>query len=153
MLYGYCDDAIKIKMQLKPVMTLKSNIQNIQNIKVGETVSYNATWTAQENSRVGVIPMGYADGIHRLVSNRGHVFVQDQMVPIVGKVCMDFFMIDLTKHKKMVSQGSEVIIFGEKSVTQIQDAADFAKSAETISYEALTSISSRVPRLYTGENS
>lgn len=145
MLYGYVTSSINSGLNLKPVMSLKSKVQQIRRIKKGDSVSYNATWTAAQDSVIGVVPIGYADGVHRILSNRGHVFIDQKEIPIRGKVCMDFVMIDLTNLKKDDSQllQSEVVFFGDD-----QGVDAVALAAETISYEMLTSVSARVPREY-----
>lgn len=148
MLYGYCSPELNIN-QLKPVMTVRSYIQSLQKIKSGESVSYNASWKADKESVIGVVPIGYADGVHRAASHRAQVVIDGQKIPVVGKVCMDFLMVDVTELKNPSPLNADVLVFGEES----QSAEDFARYAETISYEVLTSISSRVPRLYNGENS
>lgn len=151
MMYGYCTDVTGSGLDLHPVMSLKSRVDQIQFVKKGDVVSYNRTWTAPEDSLIGVIPLGYADGVHRLLSNRGHVVVHQQMVPLVGTVCMDFVMVDLTALQKSESEmyHAEVLFFGQDSL-KIYGADVVARSAETISYEMLTSVSRRVPRAYIG---
>lgn len=144
MLYGYRTSEINSPLKIKPVMSLKSAVSSIQHVKKGQAVSYNATWTADRDSTVAVIPIGYADGIHRLLSNRAHAFVNDQKVSMIGRVCMDFLMLDVTEMNSTSLKNAEVIFFDDN----LQGADVFAKAAETISYEILTSVSSRVPRRY-----
>lgn len=144
MLYGYRTNEIQSPIQIKPVMSLKSIISDIQHVKKGEVVSYNATWTAERDSLIAIIPIGYADGVHRLLSNRAHVVVKNKKVPVIGRVCMDFLMLDVTEISYADLKKNEVIFFDDHS----QGADVLAKAAETISYEILTSVSSRVPRRY-----
>ncbi len=145
MLYGYVSSAqLQQQLNLKPVMSLRSRLQSIRKIKKGETVSYDATWEAPCDSVIGVVPMGYADGVHRSLSNRGQIFIMQQQVPIRGIVCMDYTMVDLTSLDHSLSWSeAQVELFGPH-----QGADVFARTAETISYEILTSVSSRIPRSY-----
>lgn len=144
MLYGYRTNEIQSPIKIKPVMSLKSTIADIRQVKKGEVVSYNATWTAERDSAVAIVPIGYADGIHRLLSNRAHVVVKNKKVPLIGRVCMDFLMLDVTEVSTADLKKTEVVFFDH----QVQGADVLAKAAETISYEILTSVSSRVPRRY-----
>jgi alanine racemase len=144
MLYGYRTNEIQTPFQLMPVMSLKSVIADIRQLKPGEVVSYNATWTAAKETTVAIVPIGYADGIHRLLSNRTHAFVQNKKVPLIGRVCMDFLMLDVSEISSTDLKKAEVTFFDDHS----QGADVLAQAADTISYEILTSVSSRVPRRY-----
>ncbi len=144
MLYGYHTAGIQSPVSIKPVMSLKSTVADVRTVKKGEVVSYNATWTAERDSSVAIIPIGYADGVHRLLSNRAQVLVKNKKVPIIGRICMDFLMLDVTDVGSFGLKNSEVTFFDDES----QGADVLAMNAETISYEILTSISSRVPRRY-----
>ncbi len=144
MLYGYRTNEIASPVCLKPVMSLRSTLTDVRQLKKGETVSYNATWTADRDSVIGIVPLGYADGMHRLLSNRTYAFVKNKKVPIVGRICMDFLMVDLTDIDEANLKKTEIIFFDD----EIQGADILAQAAETISYEILTSVSSRVPRRY-----
>lgn len=132
----------------KKAMTLKSHIELIRYVKAHESVSYSQRWTAQRASVVGVVPIGYADGIHRSATNACSVFINNKKVPIIGTVCMDFVMVDLTQ---FVDEGqdssslmnAEVEIFG-KNIS----ADEWASHLKTISYEIFTSVGVRVPRVY-----
>ncbi len=134
---------------LKPVMTLKSEIIAYNSIKKGEKVSYGGTWVAQRNSHIGVIPIGYADGYHRTLSNSGSVMYRGKKLPVVGTVCMDYTMVDLTDVLRQSPDGEvkEVILFGEDSFGELP-VEDLAKQAGTISYEFLAGLGKRVPRKY-----
>ena len=144
MLYGYRTNEIQSPIEIKPVMALKSFILDVRPVKKGGSVSYNGTWTASRDSQVAIVPIGYADGIHRLLSNRAHVVVEGKKVPVIGRICMDFLMLDVSEISSVSLQKKEVIFFDDRS----QGADDLARAAETISYEILTSVSSRVPRRY-----
>ena len=149
MLYGYHDQNIKSEMQLYPVMNFKSVVVGIQKIKTGESVSYNATWVAKRNSMIAIVSAGYADGVHRAMSNKGFAFINNQKVSIVGNICMDYLMLDVTDLKSDALVDADVVFFSDSKLNQ--SAVEFAAAAGTISYEALTSVSSRVNRIYTKE--
>ncbi len=144
-LYGYSSLDKGLALKLKPVMTLTSTIVHINQVKKGETVSYNGTWKAPVDSTIAVIPIGYADGYRRLLSNKGRVLVRGQIVNVVGTVCMDYFMIDVTQlnHQTKINLGEEVELWGPNI-----NLKQLASSIETIPYELLTTLSSRVPRIY-----
>ena len=143
-LYGYSPVA-EIQAQLQPVINLSSVITQIKKIKKGETVGYNRTFTAEEDMQIAIVPVGYADGFPKELSNGiGYMLVHHKKCPIVGKVCMDMTMIDVTGLD--VSIGDEVIIYNaENSLDKI--GAIIGK----IPYELLTAISKRVPRIYVRE--
>ncbi len=132
------------------VMTLKSQIVATREVSVGEVVSYNANWTANRNSIIGIVPVGYADGVARKLTNQFSVLVREQRVPVVGTVCMDYVMLDLTDLKdqlKSLGEGEEVVFFGQQGRAEIR-GLEWALILDTISYEIFTRISSRVPRNY-----
>jgi alanine racemase len=128
--------------QLEFVNTLKTTISQIKNIKQGESVSYNRKFIAKANMRIATVPIGYADGLNRRLSNgKGKMIVNGKSAPIVGNICMDMCMIDITNIQ--CNESDEVIVFGkEYPLTQ------FAKDLDTIPYEVLTSMSGRVKRVY-----
>lgn len=154
MLYGYQPSSHFSEVELKPVMTLKSVVNNIRHVRVGESVSYGGTWVAQRDSHIAVVPIGYADGVHRLVSNRSHALFNGVLAPIVGRVCMDFLMLDVTdivsetEINKWIEE--EVIIFGYDEKNNLLSAWDMAVSTNTIVWETLTSVGERVPRHFKG---
>jgi alanine racemase len=127
---------------LENVSTLKSIISQIKEIKVGETIGYNRSGRAEKDMKIAIIPVGYADGLNRKLSNgNGKLYIHGIAAPIVGNVCMDMCMIDITGLK--VNEGDDVIIFDkEHPITGI------ARDLETIPYEVLTNISRRVKRVY-----
>lgn len=140
-MYGFSDDA-EVQKQLKTVLTFKTVISRITEIERGETVSYGRRFKADRKSKIATLPVGYADGIRRSLGNGiGKVNIHGNLVPIVGTVCMDMLMADVTEID--CKEGDEVIIFGEKPT-----AEEVAKAMGTISYEVLTSISQRVKRIY-----
>ena len=147
-------EAAESKLDLRPVLSWKTSVSVIHHIKIGESVSYDATWTATKSSTIGVLPVGYADGYARAKSKRSHVLCRGLRAPVVGTVCMDAMMVDLTdvELKTGASQGpiglqEPVVLIGEQGGQTIT-ASDLAVINETISYEVLTRIGERVPRVY-----
>lgn len=143
-LYGFGNDA-KIDAELKPVATLKTIISQIHKIEPGETVGYNRAFTSKGAIITATLPIGHADGIGRQYGNgEAFVTVNGQKAAIIGNVCMDMIMIDITNIK--CREGDEIIVFGENST-----AEEFASFSKTISYELLTGISQRVKRRFLHE--
>ena len=138
-LYGFGNDGIETA-KLKNVCNLKTKISQIQHIAIGETVSYNRRFTAKKSTKIAILPIGYADGLNRNLGNGlSFVFVNSQKVSIVGTICMDMTMIDITDVE--CKEGDEVVIFNHQD-----HILDQAKTTTTIPYEILTSISQRVKR-------
>jgi len=146
MLYGYCSS---FDSELKPCMKVKTRIVDIRKLRKGSPVSYGRTFVTKGDSLIGVIPVGYADGYFRKLSNRAKVIVRGKKVPVVGTVCMDLTMIDLTDVPESEID-DEVIILGDSDNEKIT-AKDIAEWAETIPYEVLTSLGSRAKRKYIKE--
>jgi len=140
-LYGFGNHP-KIDAELKPVATLKTVISQIHKIEPGETVGYNRAFASDGYRVTATLPLGHADGIGRQYGN-GNTFVSinGQKAPIIGNVCMDMIMIDITEIN--CKEGDEVIVFGE-----YPSAEEFASTSKTISYELLTGISQRVKRVF-----
>ncbi|MFS4492640.1 alanine racemase [Maribacter sp. 2308TA10-17] len=140
-LYGFGNDT-EVDSELKPVATLKTIISQIHKIEPGETVGYNRAFTSKGYQITATLPLGHADGIGRQYGNGNtYVNVNGQKAPIIGNVCMDMIMIDITNVD--CEEGDEVIVFGENP-----NAEKFASTSKTISYELLTSISQRVKRVF-----
>ena len=127
---------------LIPVMTLKTRVAAVRTLPAGSCVSYGRTYVLSRESRLAVLPIGYADGLHRGLSNAMEVAFDGQRAPIVGRVCMDLCMADVTDLPQ-VKAGDVAEVFGKTL-----SAEDKANVLGTISYECLTSISRRVPRIY-----
>jgi alanine racemase len=144
-LYGV-DPRVQQQADLKPVTTLYSSISQLHTLQPGEGVGYGRRSKADTTRVIATLPVGYADGLRRSLGNGNwHVLVKGQKTPVVGSVCMDMCMVDVTGID--CREGDEVIVFGaENSVAQM------AQCADTIPYEILTGISTRVPREYVGEN-
>jgi len=146
-LYGiYPSRDMARRLSLKPILTWKTRILQLKRVPKGAGISYGRTFVTKRESLIAILPVGYADGCHRLLSNRGTVLVRGKRAPIVGRICMDLTMIDVTDIRG-VKQGDEVVLLGEQGADQIS-ANEMARWAETISYEILTSISARVPRIH-----
>jgi alanine racemase len=131
---------------LEPVLTWKTRIAGLRTIAEGEAVSYNATFRAARPSCIAMLPVGYADGYSRLLSNRGQGLVRGQRAPIAGRVTMDQTMIDVTDIAD-VAIGDEVVLLGQQGTDRIT-ADDIAAYTGTIAYEVLCAIGTRVPRLW-----
>lgn len=127
---------------LRPVMTLKTVVGAVRELPEDTAVSYGCTFRTARPSRIGVLPIGYADGLHRTLSNRWQVWTPWGTAPIVGRICMDMCMADLTGLPQ-VREGGEVEVYGVHN--SVNDAA---RLAETISYELTCAVSRRVPRVY-----
>ena len=117
----------------------------VKELPAGASVGYGRTFTAKRKSRIAALPIGYADGYHRLLSNRGAVLVRGKRAPVAGRISMDLTMIDVTDIAGVI-QGDEVVLIGRQGAENIS-ADEVAGWAETISYEVLTSVSARVPRV------
>lgn len=155
MVYGYNPLADK-NIDLKPVMSLKSHVATYRYLKAGETVSYGGTWKAQRDSVIAVVPIGYADGYHRILSNQSKVLFAGQKVSVAGVVCMDYLMLDVTDvvkdHDLDDFKDQEVTLFGYSSEGVFLSAEELAQGAKSITWEMLTSVGERVPRIYKGTN-
>ena len=139
-LYGVGADAARLGLQ--PVMALKSSVSTIKIFDPDTDISYGRTYRTQGKTRIGVLPIGYADGLFRGLSNRLSVVTEQGPAPIRGRICMDMTMVDLTGLTE-VKVGSEVEIFGRR-----QSVDRLAEMLDTISYELLCAVSKRVPRVY-----
>ena len=147
MLYGYHTLPASVPApDLKPVLSLRTTIAQLRTIPQGGTVSYNGTFVAKQPTRIAVLPIGYADGYSRRLSNRGSVLIQGRRAPIVGLVCMDMIMVDVTDLAPL-SVGETVTLIGQQGGESIL-ADEVADWIGTIPYEVLCGIGSRVPRLY-----
>ena len=146
-MYGlYPSQYVSRSLNLRPVLSLKSRVTRLTAIAPGDGVSYGRTWRANRPSVIALVMCGYGDGLPRVLSNRGSVLVRGRKVPIVGRVCMDMLMADVTDVPD-VTEGDEVVIIGRQEEAEIS-AGELADLCSTISYEILCGISARVPRLY-----
>lgn len=158
-LYGVqgADDP-SLAMELEPVLSFKTRVASKQHVRAGERVSYNGIWRAERDSVIGVLPVGYADGFSRGFSNRGVVLARGRRVPVVGVVCMDYVMVDLTDLERetgpiaiagetdsSLGAPTEIVLIGKQGTESIT-ASDLAQLLGTIAYEVLTNIGPRVAR-------
>jgi alanine racemase len=149
MLYGsYPSPAFQHLIPLKPVMTLKTRIHFLKSVPSHTKISYGGTFTTKRKSLIATLPVGYADGYSHHLSNRGEVLIHGKRAPVIGKVCMDFIMVDMT-HVPRVKVGDEVVLMGRQGKEQITPD-EIAEKINSISYEVLCSIGKRVPRIYKG---
>jgi alanine racemase len=150
-LYGLGGDVLPkeiVKPELKPVMSLHTRIAHIKKVPKGETLGYSRTFTTEKDSLIATIPIGYEDGYRRSLSNRGHVIVKDSFAPVVGRISMDWTIIDVTEIHD-VKINDEVILIGGQKELKIT-AEELAEKIETISYEITCGINRRVARKYVG---
>jgi alanine racemase len=146
-MYGlYPSPYVSRSLNLKPVLSLKSQVTRLTRVAPGDSVSYGRTWRANRPSTIALVMCGYADGLPRILSNRGSMLVRGHRVPIVGRVCMDMCMVDVTDVPD-VAEGDEVVVIGRQGHAEIT-AEEVAELCGTISYEILCGISARVPRVY-----
>ena len=130
----------------QPVMQWKSQIILIKPIAKGQPISYSGSFITRQNSLVATLPIGYADGLHRSLSNKIDVLIRGKRAPQIGNICMDMTLIDVTKIQG-VEEGDEVVLFGEQEGQVIQ-VEEMAIKGETIPYEILCNVGKRVPRIY-----
>jgi len=150
-LYGYypSEEVNKEKINLKPVMTLKANVVHIKVLPPGEYVSYGRKFKTDRESVIATLPIGYADGYTRLLYQKGKVILKGKLAPVIGRICMDQCMIDITDIDG-VKIGDEVILMGEDENNKFT-ADKIAELMGTINYEIVCMISKRVPRVYISE--
>ena len=134
---------INQRVELRPVMSLKTRVIQLKKVPPGAPVSYGGTFVTKRPTLIATLPIGYADGYMRKLSNRARVSTRGYIVPVIGKVCMDLTMIDVTDVPE-IRENDEVTLFGDGSVT----VEDVARWAGTISYEILSITGKRVPRVY-----
>lgn len=143
---SYTDESVE-ENQLQPAMTWVSYIAQISEIEKGEAVSYGCTFKAQRNMRIAMVTCGYADGYRRTYSNKSYVLTGGKRVPVIGRIAMDYTMIDITDAPD-AQIGSEVILLGSDGVHSVS-AQELSQWGESVSGEVTAAISARVPRIYT----
>jgi alanine racemase len=156
-LYGYSlpftrnGEPAQIKeLPLRPVLSWKTRVLTVKEVAAGEAIGYMGTFVTKQPSRIAVLPVGYADGYPRLLSNRARVIIGDDYAPVVGRVSMDLTIVDVT-HIPNVEVGNEVVLIGSGSglgSSKNVDAVELARLCETVPYEILCGLSQRVPRVY-----
>ena len=146
MLYGYSPLQGKKSFDLSPILTLKSRVISIKNVPTGTAISYGRTFTTKRETRVAVVGIGYADGYPRSLSNCGRMIAKGVCVPVIGRVCMDMTMLDVTKVPEL-SVGDFVTVIGEEGREWVW-VDELAKKTGTISYEILCGLKGNMPRVY-----
>ena len=135
-------------LNLSPVLSFKTQLMQLRKIPRGCSIGYGNSFTASRDSQVATLSVGYADGLMRALSNRGHVLIRGQRLPIVGKISMDLTLVDATEAAE-VEVGDEAVMIGKQGDLEIR-VEELAGLAQTIPYEILTRIGARVPRVYLG---
>ena len=133
-------------LSLKPALSWHSHVTHVKTLEPGRTISYGATYVTQTETRVATVPVGYADGYRRNLSNCFHVLIRGQKAPILGRVCMDQIIVDVT-HIHNVCLGDPVVLIGKDGQAQIT-VEEIAQQADSFNYEFVCGIGRRVPRLY-----
>lgn len=150
-LYGYypSNEVDKNKLDIKPILTLKTTVSYVKEVEEGTSISYGRTFITKRKSKIATIPIGYADGYSRLLSGKAKVIINGKFAPVVGRICMDQCMIDVTDIGE-VKVGDEVILLGEEGNLKF-NADDFAEIMGTINYEITCMLKQRIPRVYVKE--
>jgi alanine racemase len=156
-LYGYSlaftragEPAAVAPLPLRPVLSWKTRVLTVKEVAAGQAVGYMGTFVTRTRSRIAVLPVGYADGYPRLLSNRARVIVRGEYAPVVGRVSMDLTIVDVG-HIRGIAVGDEVILIGRgvgESSGKSVDAVELARWCESVPYEILCGLSQRVPRVY-----
>ncbi len=148
MQYGYypSDEVDRTVIDVRPAMSLKSMVVMLKTVPSGTSIGYGSTFTAEKETKVATIPIGYADGYFRNLSNKGEVLIGGRRCRVLGRVCMDHIMVDATGCDG-VREGDEAVIMGSQGEDSIW-ADEIAKKAGTISYEIICAVAKRVPRVY-----
>lgn len=148
LLYGYPPASrLSRDLDLKPMLALRTKVAQVRTIQTGGSVSYGRTYRTTRPTKIAVLPIGYADGYSRRLSNNGAVLIKGRRAPIAGRVCMDMTMVDVT-HIANVQAGDSVTVIGEDGSDRIT-ATEIADWLQTIPYEILCGIGPRIPRVYT----
>ncbi|MFP4498045.1 MAG: alanine racemase [Vulcanimicrobiota bacterium] len=147
MLYGlYPRASMREKVELKPALSLKAKISFLKEMKTRQSISYGRKYFAEEGQKIATMPLGYNDGIRRILTGNSQVLIQGQRCPVVGTICMDHIMADVTNLEK-VDRFEKVVIIGVNGKEEIA-VDEIAGSLNTINYEVVSSLGSRLPRLY-----
>lgn len=150
-LYGlYPSDEVDRSIKLKPALSIISRVIFVKDVEKGEAISYGGIYLTDKPSKIATIPIGYADGYSRALSNKGKVVIHGQYAPVVGRVCMDQILVDVT-HIDNVEENDEVFLIGGTKDAFVT-VEDIAKHMNTINYEVICLIGKRVPRVYVKEN-
>ena len=143
-LYGLApSEFIGGQIKLRPVMKMKTVVSMVKKIPEGTPVSYGRTFTSERDMKIATVPVGYADGLPRALSGKAKMLINGKEVPVVGKICMDQCMLDVTGIEN-VHEGMTVTVFGSEEIS----VDEIAESANVINYEIICGINKRVPRVY-----
>jgi len=145
-LYGYAPDSKRSPVRLREVLTLKTKVGPIRQVMQGESIGYSRRFTASRLTRYTTLPIGYADGFRRTLAGNSRVIIRDGLVDVIGTISMDMIAVDLTDRQD-VHEGDEVILLGSGNSCRVT-ADVWADTLETIPYEILCGIASRIPRVY-----
>jgi alanine racemase len=150
LMYGHYPSS-ETSRSIKPrqVMTLKTFVAHVREMSAGHPISYGRRWITKMATKIAVLPIGYADGVSRELTNRGEVLIQGRRYPMVGTVTMDYIMIDVGDDP--IKPGDETVVWGESPQGTIQ-ALEVAEKIGTIAYELTCSVSRRVKRVYIGDS-
>jgi len=150
-LYGlYPSDTVSHAINLQPALSISSHIIFLKNVEKDEYISYGGIFKTSRPSKIATVPIGYADGYSRALSNKGRVLIRGQYAPVVGRVCMDQMLVDVTDIEG-VTEDDEVVLIGASDGQHIF-VEELARHMNTINYEVICSIGKRVPRIYMKEN-
>jgi len=141
------DEVDKSKIHLKPAMQLKSNVILVKDVEENTCISYGRRYVTKCRSKIATIPIGYADGYSRLLTNKARIFINGQYAPVVGSICMDQCMVDITGLDCDVAVGDEVVLFGTQGENSIP-VEEIAHKIGTINYEIVCIVGKRIPRVY-----
>lgn len=152
-LYGMypSNEVDKSIIDLKPAMTLKANITMVKEVEEGTSISYGRIFTTSRKSKIATVPIGYADGYTRLLTGKGQMLLHGQRVPVLGKICMDQCMVDVTDLDCEVSVGDEIVVFGSQGEETLL-IEELAEQVGTVNYELVCIIGKRIPRVYIQNN-
>ena len=149
LIYGIPPTGGSGPMQLRPALALKARITQIKTVGPGQPISYGGTFTTRRPSTVGIVPLGYADGYPRRMSNRGEVLIRGCRCPVIGAVCMDQIVVDATDVPG-VTQGEEVVLLGRQGNDEIA-VGEVARRFGGITHEVVSQLSVRLPRVWKGQ--
>ena len=141
------DEVKKDVVQLKPILSLKSHVVYVKEVGPGCAVSYGSTWVAEEKRKIATIPIGYGDGYPRSLSNKGYVLIKGSKAPIVGRVCMDQMMVDVTDIPEEIRVGDRVTLIGQDGDLTIT-AEEIGDLSGRFNYELVCDLGNRIPRIY-----
>lgn len=141
------EEVRKDAVRLKPILSLKSHVVYVKEIEAGTSISYGSTWTADCRRTIATVPVGYGDGYPRSLSNKGYVLIKGCKAPIVGRVCMDQLMVDVTEIPEQIQVGDRVTLIGKDGEQEIT-AEQLGELSGRFNYELMCDLGNRIPRIY-----